>query len=58
VRLTHEESAYLLEEARRRKNEGRMLSRQLTEEERAWALSKGLETKREHERANYPEFRG
>jgi hypothetical protein len=58
VRLTREEAAYLPEDARGRKNEGRLLPRQLTEEERARALSEGLERKREHERANYPALRG
>jgi len=58
VRLTEEEAGYFLEEARRQKNEGRLLPRQLTEEERALALREGLEMKLEHERATYPEFRG
>lgn len=58
VRLTDEEAAYFLEEARTKKNEGRLLPRQLTEEERARALREGLEAKLEHERANYPGFRG
>lgn len=58
VRLTEDEAEYFLEEARRRKNEGRLLPRQLTDEERALALREGLEMKREHERATYPEFRG
>jgi len=58
VRLTEDEAEYFLEEAHRRKNEGRLLPRQLTEEERALALREGLEMKLEHERATYPEFRG
>ena len=58
VRLTEDEAEYFLEEARRRKNEGRLLPRQLTEEERTRALREGLEMKRQHERASYPEFRG
>jgi len=58
VRLTEGGAEYFLEEAHRRKNEGRVLPRRLTEEERTLALKEGLEMKRQHERATYHEFRG
>lgn len=56
MKLTEEEAAHSVEEAYVRKNEGRLLKKQLTEEERRQALEKGLEMKRKRERANYPEF--
>jgi hypothetical protein len=56
--LSGEIRARWIQEAYERKNEGRLLKKQLTEEERRRVLQKGLEMKREHERATYPEFRG
>jgi hypothetical protein len=58
VQLIGEEAESLIREAHRLKNEGCLFKRRLTEGEGRQALREGLESKRESERAEYPEFGG
>lgn len=58
VKLTAGEADQAVEEVYRLKNEGKLIRKRLTEEERSEALRDALEAKRARERAAYPGFEG